>query len=132
MTDPDQHSSQRYRIIVEPQPYYLAEHSDPARSRYAFAYQITIHNQGEVAAQLLSRHWVITDGDGKVEEVRGSGVVDEQPHLQPGESFQYTSWAVIETAVGSMEGSYQMLADDGTHFEAPIPMFTLAVPNQLN
>jgi ApaG protein len=121
-----------YSIRIEPKPAYLAEHSDPANSRYAFAYQITLHNQGEIAAKLLARHWVITDGNGKVEEVRGEGVIGEQPHLQPGESFRYTSWAVIETVVGSMEGSYQMLADDGTRFEAPIPMFTLAVPNKLN
>ena len=132
MTDLDQPSSKRYRIVVESQPFYLDEHSDPIRNRYAFAYQITIRNEGEVAAKLLTRHWIITDGDGQVEEVRGDGVVGEQPHLQAGESFQYTSWAVLETAVGSMEGSYQMLADDGTHFDAQIPMFTLAVPNQLN
>jgi len=129
MTESD---STPYRIIVEPQPFYLAEHSDPARQRHTFAYQITLHNQGAVGAQLLSRHWIITDGNGKVEQVHGDGVVGEQPHLQPGESYRYTSWAVLETAVGSMEGSYQMLADDGTHFDAPIPLFTLAVPNQLN
>ena len=125
-------ASEFYRIIVEPLPFYLAEQSDPARNRYAFAYQITLRNQGQIAAKLLSRHWIITDGNGKVEEVRGEGVVGEQPYLRPGESYQYTSWAVLETAVGSMEGSYQMLADDGERFEAVIPRFTLAVPNKLN
>ena len=124
--------SETYQIIVEPLPFYLAEQSDPVRNRYAFAYQITLRNKGQIAAKLLSRHWIITDGNGKVEEVRGEGVVGEQPYLKPGESYKYTSWAVLETAVGSMEGSYQMVADDGERFEAPIPLFTLAVPNKLN
>lgn len=121
-----------YDIEVIAEPFYLEEHSDPAQDRYAFAYRITIRNRGRVAAKLLSRHWIISDSNSKVEEVEGDGVVGEQPHLQPGEAFQYTSWAVIDTAVGSMEGSYQMLADDGCRFDAAIPIFTLAVPHKLH
>lgn len=122
----------QYKISVQALPYFLAEQSRPNLNRYAFAYQITLRNEGQIAAKLLSRHWIITDGNGKVEEVRGEGVVGEKPYLQPGESYQYTSWAVLETAVGSMQGSYQMLADDGHRFDAEIPLFTLAVPNKLN
>ncbi len=122
----------RYAIRVLPEAFYLPDHSDPAQDRYAFGYRITIRNEGQVAAQLLTRHWRITDGNGKVQEVHGEGVVGEQPHLRPGEAFQYTSWALIETEVGSMEGSYQMLADDGTRFETPIPVFTLALPRSLH
>lgn len=125
-------SESEYAIRVTPEPFYLPDHSDPDNGRYAFGYRITIHNVGRVAARLLSRHWLITDADGQVQEVRGEGVVGEQPHLQPGEAFQYTSWALIDTAVGSMQGSYQMLADDGTRFEAPIPVFTLAMPHRLH
>lgn len=121
-----------YTIEVTPEAFYLPDHSDPDNGRYAFGYRITLHNTGRVAARLLSRYWRITDGNGKVDQVRGEGVVGEQPHLQPGERFQYTSWALLETTVGSMSGSYQMLADDGTRFEAPIPAFTLALPNQLH
>lgn len=124
--------SQRYLIRVAAEPFYLAEHSDPDNRRYAFAYRITIRNEGQVAARLLTRHWRITDADGKVQEVRGEGVVGEQPHLEPGEAFQYTSWTLIETAVGSMEGSYRMQADDGVSFEAPVPAFTLAQPGRLH
>lgn len=123
---------QRYLIRVQPEPFYLADHSEPDNARFAFGYRITIRNEGEVTARLLTRHWRITDANGKVQEVRGDGVVGEQPRLAPGEAFQYTSWTLIETAVGSMEGSYQMQADDGVRFEAPIPAFTLAQPKRLH
>ena len=111
---------------------YVDDQSDPDIGRYVFAYTITIANQGSVAARLLSRHWVITDGNGKVQEVDGDGVVGEQPHLNPGEEFRYSSGAVIETPVGSMHGRYRMQADNGIDFEAPIPAFTLAVPGLLH
>ena len=111
---------------------YVDDQSDPAIGRYVFAYTITIANQGEVPAKLMSRHWVITDGNGKVQEVNGDGVVGEQPHLNPGEEFRYSSGAVLETPVGSMQGRYRMQADNGTDFDAPIPAFTLAVPGLLH
>ena len=107
---------------------FLDEQSSPDADRYVFAYTIRIHNSGEVPARLLSRHWVITDANGKVQEVRGAGVVGEQPWLRPGEDFEYTSGAVLETALGTMHGSYQMVADDGTEFDAPIAPFTLSEP----
>lgn len=119
-------------IRVDVQTTFLAEQSAPDDQRYVFAYTITIRNQGETAARLLTRHWIITDSNGKVQEVRGSGVVGEQPHLQPGQAFRYTSGAVIETPVGAMHGSYQMLGDDGSKFEAPIQPFRLAMPGVLN
>jgi ApaG protein len=121
-----------YDIAVNAATQYLADQSDEATSRYVFAYTITIRNIGTVAAQLVSRHWVITDAEGLVQEVRGLGVVGAQPLLQPGQSFQYTSGASIATPVGTMRGSYQMLAEDGTRFEAPIPEFTLSVPRVLH
>ena len=111
---------------------FLDEQSSPDADRYVFAYTIRIHNGGEVPARLLSRHWVITDANGKVQEVRGAGVVGEQPWLRPGEDFEYTSGAVLETALGTMHGSYQMVADDGTEFDAPIAPFTLSVPRTLH
>ena len=111
---------------------YVDDQSDPDIGRYVFAYTITIANQGSMAARLLSRHWVITDGNGKVQEVDGDGVVGEQPHLNPGEEFRYSSGAVLETPVGSMQGRYRMKADNGIDFEAPIPAFTLAVPGLLH
>ena len=114
------------RITVETS--YVDDHSEPAIGRYAFSYTITIANQGDTAARLMSRHWIITDANGKVQEVHGDGVVGEQPHLNPGESFRYSSGAVIETPVGSMHGSYFMEADNGNNFKAPIAPFTLAVP----
>src|SRR5690606_8692029 len=100
--------------------------------RYVFAYTINIRNRGSVPARLLGRHWIITDANGKVQEVEGEGVVGEQPWLQPGEAFEYTSGAMLETDLGTMEGHYQMLADDGTQFDAPIPAFTLTVPRTLH
>jgi ApaG protein len=121
-----------YAIDVSAAPQYLAEQSDEAAGRYVFAYTITLRNNGNVAAQLISRHWIITDAQGLVQEVRGLGVVGAQPLLEPGESFEYTSGAAIATSVGTMKGSYQMLAADGTRFEAPIPEFTLSVPRVLH
>jgi ApaG protein len=121
-----------YRIDVQVETAYVEEQSMPSQRRYVFAYTITIQNTGTVGAQLLSRHWIISDAEGRGQEVRGDGVVGHQPHLAPGEAFRYTSSAMIETPVGSMRGSYRMVADDGTEFEAPIPAFSLAVPNALH
>jgi ApaG protein len=121
-----------YEIAVGAATQYLADQSDEAAARYVFAYTITIRNVGSIAAQLISRHWIITDAQGLVQEVRGLGVVGAQPLLQPGESYEYTSGASIATQVGTMRGSYQMLAQDGTRFEAPIPEFTLSVPRVLH
>ncbi len=121
-----------YSIKVAAQAFYLEEQSAPDSDRYVFAYTVLIQNQGNIAAKLLSRHWVITDANGKVEEVRGEGVVGEQPHLRPGEGFQYTSGAILETSVGSMKGSYQMLADDGRTFDTDIPPFVLSIPRTLH
>jgi ApaG protein len=125
-------TEKRYEIRVSAQPRFITEQSEPARDRYVFAYTITIENAGSVAAQLVSRHWIITDAMGKVEEVRGEGVVGEQPMLLPGERFRYTSGAVLETPVGTMQGSYQMVAEDGVRFDAPIAPFRLAMPNVLH
>ena len=124
--------SKKYRIEVQVGNEYDAEQSDVAQDRFVFAYTITIANTGTVSAQLISRHWVITDANGQVQEVRGLGVVGEQPLLQPGESFEYTSGCVIATPVGTMHGSYQMVADDGTKFEVPIDEFTLVMPRVLH
>jgi ApaG protein len=122
----------RYDIAVSAATQYLPEQSDEATGRYVFAYTITLRNTGSLAAQLISRHWIISDSQGLVQEVRGLGVVGAQPLLQPGESFEYTSGASIATAVGTMRGSYQMLAEDGARFEAPIAEFTLSVPRVLH
>ena len=122
----------KYRIDVQPMPQYIAEQSDPENDRYLFAYTITLRNVGSVAAQLVSRHWIITDAHNAVQEVRGLGVVGQQPLLQPGESFQYTSGSSLTTPIGTMKGSYQMVAEDGTHFEAEIPEFVLAMPRALH
>ncbi len=121
-----------YSIQIRVKTDYLDMESDPNADRFVFAYTITISNDGRVPARLLNRHWIITDANGKVEEVRGKGVVGEQPYLKPGEEFRYTSGAVITTPVGSMHGSYEMVGDDGTHFEAPINPFSLAVASQLH
>ena len=121
-----------HEIAVSAQTQYLPDQSDEKAERYVFAYTITIRNAGSIAAQLVSRHWVITDAEGLVQEVRGLGVVGAQPTLAPGESFEYTSGASIATPVGTMRGSYQMVAEDGTRFEAPIPQFTLSVPRVLH
>ena len=122
----------RYEITVSAQTRYLADQSDEPAGRYVFAYTITIHNTGNVAAQLISRHWIITDAQGLVQEVRGLGVVGAQPLLTPGERHEYTSGTAIGTPVGTMRGSYQMVAEDGTRFDAPIPEFTLSVPRVLH
>ena len=111
---------------------FLEDQSIPEDDRFVFAYTIRIQNLGEVAAQLVSRHWLITDANGKVQEVRGDGVVGEQPWLQPGEQFEYTSGAVLETPLGTMRGSYQMVADDGTRFDAMVDPFTLSIPRTLH
>jgi ApaG protein len=121
-----------YEIRIEVVTNYVVDQSEPDIGRYVFAYTITIENLGDLPARLLSRHWVITDANGKVQEVTGDGVVGEQPHLNPGEIFRYSSGAVLETPVGAMQGSYRMEADNGTNFEAPIPPFTLAVPGVLH
>ncbi|HBG30782.1 Co2+/Mg2+ efflux protein ApaG [Candidatus Macondimonas diazotrophica] len=124
--------SSTYRIDVSVLSEYLPLESDSATARFVFSYTVTLRNLGTVTARLLSRHWVITDGEGHVQEVRGEGVVGEQPTLEPGATYTYSSGAMLETPVGSMRGSYQMVAEDGTHFEAEIPVFTLAVPSQLH
>lgn len=121
-----------YNISVSVQTAYIAEQSQPNKQRFVFSYTITIRNIGLTAAQLINRHWIITDAEGKVQEVRGKGVVGEQPHLQPGESFRYTSGTVLETPVGSMQGSYEMVADDGTRFNAKIAPFSLSKPMSLH
>jgi ApaG protein len=122
----------RHEITITPKTQYLADQSDEAADRYVFAYTITIRNTGTATAQLISRHWIITDANGKVQEVKGLGVVGEQPQLAPGESYEYTSGAAIATPVGTMRGSYQMVAEDGTKFDAPIPEFTLSIPRVLH
>ncbi|MGN6512007.1 MAG: Co2+/Mg2+ efflux protein ApaG [Lysobacteraceae bacterium] len=129
MTDP---TCEAYRLAITVATRYLAADSVPAGERYAFAYTIRIRNEGAVPARLLGRRWVITDAIGGVREVEGDGVVGEQPWLRPGEEFAYTSGAVLPTPLGTMVGSYRMLADDGTRFEAPIPLFTLCVPHGLH
>ena len=121
-----------YDVRVNVKTTYIPEQSDPEIDRYVFAYTVTIHNEGSISAKLLTRHWIINDANGNVQEVHGEGVVGEQPYLKPGESYQYTSGTVIETPVGSMEGSYQMLAEDGTPFDAKIPAFTLSLPHKLH
>ena len=122
----------KYSVTVDPTPFYLADQSDPANGVYTFAYHVSIKNDGELPVQLISRHWIITDAHGKVEEVRGPGVIGEQPHLEPGESFEYTSGSRFKTSVGTMHGSYQFVAEDGVKFEAPIPKFTLAAKRVLH
>jgi len=122
----------KYDITVAVDSTYLAEQSDPARNQYVFAYTITITNTGAVAAQLVSRHWIITDAEHQVQEVKGLGVVGQQPRLEPGESFEYTSGTSLATAVGTMRGTYQMVAGDGTAFDAEIPVFTLSMPRVLH
>lgn len=119
-------------IRITVQPEFLPDRSDPAEGNYLFAYHITIRNEGSVPVKLLSRHWIITDGSGKQEQVRGPGVVGEQPHLRPGEGFRYTSACPLPTPVGSMQGSFQMVTDEGVAFDALIEPFTLAPPGTLH
>ena len=123
---------QTHDIRVSVETTFVEAQSDPGEQRFVFAYTVTIRNEGAIPAKLLSRRWVITDANGKVREVRGEGVVGEQPHLRPGQGFRYTSGAVLETPVGTMEGSYRMLSDNGDTFEAPIAAFTLARPGTLH
>lgn len=124
--------SKKHEIKIDVATQYLPDQSVPDAERFFFAYTITVTNTGTVAAQLISRHWVITDADGKVEEVRGLGVVGHQPLLKPGETFEYTSGCPLATPVGTMSGSYQMVADDGTRFEAVVPEFLLSMPRTLH
>lgn len=125
-------TSDLYNTQVDVETTYVVEQSDPDEHRFVFSYTITIRNEGKVPAKLLARHWVITDADGKVQEVKGDGVVGEQPHLKPGDGFRYTSGAILETPVGSMYGTYQMVADDGNEFIADIQPFTLSMPNTIH
>ena len=121
-----------HRIRIEVETSYLGEQSDPHEQRYVFAYTITIRNEGGLPATLLTRHWIITDANGGVKEVRGDGVVGEQPRLEPGQGFRYSSGAVLETPVGTMQGSYQMIDGQGQRFDAPIAPFRLAMPGILH
>ncbi len=121
-----------YEIAVSAATQYLAEQSDESADKYVFSYTITIRNSGTATAQLISRHWIIADARGQVQEVRGLGVVGAQPTLKPGESFEYTSGTSIATPVGTMRGTYQMVGEDGSRFDAPIPEFTLSVPRVLH
>ncbi|UCB53946.1 MAG: Co2+/Mg2+ efflux protein ApaG [Thiotrichales bacterium] len=125
-------SDKSYDISVNVRPAYIAEQSDPHSNHYVFSYTVTIKNNGTIPAKLLTRHWVITDGDGEIQEVKGEGVVGEKPYLKPGEDFIYTSGTMIKTPIGTMHGSYQMIADDGVNFDAEIPSFSLNVPNLLH
>jgi ApaG protein len=120
------------RIEIAVETDYLESQSDPDDQRFVFSYTITIRNEGTVPAKLLNRHWIITDADGNTQEVKGEGVVGEQPRLDPGQGFRYSSGAVIKTPVGAMQGSYEMLTDDGEHFDALIEPFTLAKPGLLH
>jgi len=124
--------AKKYEMAVVVTTQYVAEQSDPAIDRHVFSYTITISNSGTVPAQLISRHWIITDADGQVQEVRGLGVVGHQPLLAPGQSFEYTSGCQLATPVGTMKGSYQMTAEDGVQFEAPVAEFVLSMPRVLH
>ena len=128
----DDTATEDFRFDIDVATRYLDDQSAPDEDRYVFAYTIQIRNAGKLPARLVARHWVITDANGKTEEVEGEGVVGEQPWLRPGEAFEYTSGAIIATGLGTMQGSSEMLGDDGTSFEAPIPAFTLAVPRTLH
>ncbi len=120
------------KIDIKVLPAYIADQSDPKSDHYVFSYTVTITNSGSTPAKLLTRHWIITDGDGQTQEVKGDGVIGEQPHLKPGEGFQYTSGTFMNTPFGTMHGSYQMLSDTGEKFDADIPTFQLSVPNTLH
>ena len=134
-TLPDNHtmaSNKPHDIAVSVETQFLDEQSTPQDNRYVFSYTIRIRNRGTIGARLLSRHWIITDANGDVREVRGDGVVGEQPMVHPGEGYEYTSGAILETSVGTMHGSYQMVAEDGTRFDADIPSFVLSIPRTLH
>jgi ApaG protein len=124
--------SEKNKILVEVRPRYIQAQSSPDENRYVFAYTITITNAGSIPAKLLTRQWLITDANGKCQEVNGEGVIGEQPYLKPGETFRYTSGAMIETPVGVMQGKYTMISDTGDNFKAPIPKFTLSIPRTLH
>ncbi|MBP6096913.1 MAG: Co2+/Mg2+ efflux protein ApaG [Methyloversatilis sp.] len=124
--------AKKYEITVTVETRYVEDQSDPEESRFIFAYTVSIRNTGTVPAQLISRHWVIRDSAETVQEVRGLGVIGQQPLLKPDEKFEYTSGCAMNTPVGTMRGTYQMVADDGTQFEADIPEFTLAMPRILH
>jgi ApaG protein len=124
--------TKKNKFLVEAAPFYIVSQSSPEQNRYVFAYTITITNAGTAPAKLLSRHWLITDSNGKIQEVRGDGVVGEQPRLQPGETYSYTSGAMIETPVGTMQGKYFLISDDGVSFDTNIPQFTLSIPRTLH
>lgn len=125
-------AERKYDISVQVRTQFVPEQSDAERGPYVFAYFVTIRNTGQVAAQLLGRHWIITDAEGRSQEVRGAGVVGQQPLLKPGQEYQYQSGTPLATPVGTMRGSYQMVAEDGTRFEAPIPEFVLSMPRTLH
>jgi ApaG protein len=125
-------ADRKHQISITARVKYIPDQSDAAKGRYVFAYTMTITNTGSVAARLVSRHWIITDADNQVQEVKGEGVVGEQPMLRPNESFEYTSGTAIATPVGTMKGSYQMVAEDGVNFDAAIPEFTLSMPRILH
>ncbi|MCU7842588.1 MAG: Co2+/Mg2+ efflux protein ApaG [Candidatus Thiodiazotropha sp. (ex Monitilora ramsayi)] len=120
------------RIDVQVETNYVESQSQPDEQRFVFSYTVTIRNEGEIPARLMNRHWIITDANGKVQEVRGEGVVGEQPNIKPGETFRYTSGTVLDTPVGSMQGSYDMIDNQGKHFDATIPPFSLARPGSLH
>ena len=122
----------RHDVRVDVETTYIPDQSRPENNRYVFAYTITITNRGGVGAKLLNRHWIITDANGRTQEVRGEGVVGQQPHLMPGEQYRYTSGTALETPVGAMEGEYEMVDDEGEHFIAPIAPFSLRTPNTIN
>jgi len=132
MISNDQRDQSSNEIEVDIDTLYIESESDPERNRFVFSYTVTIRNVGENAARLLTRHWVIRDANGKVQEVQGDGVVGEQPHLKPGEGFQYTSGTMLETSMGTMGGSYSLVSDDGTEFKAPIADFLLSAPRTLH
>ncbi len=121
-----------YELTVTPHAYYLAQQSKPHQQQFAFAYKITIYNSGRVGIQLIARHWLIIDNKNQIQEVKGLGVVGQQPFLRPGEQFEYTSWALLNTPTGSMQGSYFCVAEDGFRFDAPIPEFALCMPHMLH
>ena len=125
-------ANEKHQIQIDVRTAYLPGQSVPDEDRFVFAYTVTITNSGSVPARLVTRHWIITDANERTQEVRGEGVVGEQPYLLPGTSFQYTSGTILETPVGTMKGSYQMIADDGTTFDAEIPPFTLSIPRTLH
>ena len=125
-------ATEPHRIRIDVATSYVEDQSNPGEGRYVFSYTITIRNEGDKPARLMGRHWLITDANGKVQEVVGEGVVGEQPHLQPGQGFRYSSGAILETPVGSMQGRYRMVADDGEQFDAPIAPFRLAMPGVLH